>query len=135
MNPDGSDPEETDSDLDSGTDAGDSEQSEGEDEQQAGDGTYDPRSHNTRAHPRSRRSGYATPNVDLVFAVSTKARLPAFPIGAIELLTFFPHHTQWPEAGLRLYRNGWVSPDIAKMQLHARGTLSKSNGDRRTLPR
>ena len=62
----------------------------------------------------------------LASAISVKARLPPCNIGAIELLTFFPHHVHWPEAGLRLYRNGWSTSEIARIQLHARGKLTKA---------
>ena len=72
-----------------------------------------------------------TKNEALVDAVTIKARLPPCHIGAVELLTFFPHHTQWPEAGLRLYRNGWDHSEVARIQLHARGTLDKEAYKRR----
>ena len=71
-------------------------------------------------------------NGNLSTAINVIARLPPCPIGVVELLTFFPNHTQWPEAGLRLYRNGWHTLDIATVQLHARGRLSTRSSRQRT---
>jgi hypothetical protein len=65
-------------------------------------------------------------------AVSVRSPLPPCDLGAVELLTFFPNHTQWPEAGLRLYRNGWSSQDIADTQLYVRGGLNNDNSRKRT---
>lgn len=64
-------------------------------------------------------------NEALATAISVKAHLPNCAIGIVEFLSFFPVHTQWPEAGLRPYRNEWRHTDVAKVQLHARGTLTK----------
>lgn len=71
-------------------------------------------------------SDNATPgkNAELASAISPRARLPPCNLGAVEFLTFFPLHIQWPELGLRLYRNGWSSLSIAKATLHARNKLS-----------
>ena len=40
-------------------------------------------------------------------------------------MTFFPLHDQWPEAGLRVFRNGWKNADVAKIQLFARNTWTE----------
>ena len=73
----------------------------------------------------------ATKNEALIDAITVKARLPPCEIGAVELLTFFPHHTQWPEAGLRLYRNGWDHTEVARIQLHAQNTLDQESYTKR----
>lgn len=70
-------------------------------------------------------------NRDLFGTLPATVSLPPCDIGAVELLTFFPNHTQWPEAGLRLYRNQWAMIDIASGQLYARGNLSSASRDRR----
>lgn len=57
-------------------------------------------------------------------AVNADVALPKCTIGAMELCTFFPNHTQWPNALLRLKRNGWVIKNIAKAQLFARANLT-----------
>lgn len=48
-------------------------------------------------------------------------------MGAVEILTFFPHMMQWPDALFRLLRSGWTSSDIATAQLYARGGLEKDD--------
>lgn len=73
----------------------------------------------------------AIKNEALASATSVKTRLPTCTIGATELMTFFPHHEQWPEAGLRLFRNGWKNADVATIQLHARDKLSQTAYTRR----
>ena len=70
-------------------------------------------------------------NTHLTGAVDFYARLPPCNLGAVELCTFFPNHTQWPEPGLRLLRNGWKYEDIAMAQLHARNNVNKAYMDRR----
>ena len=70
-------------------------------------------------------------NTHLTGAVDFYARLPPCDLGAVELCTFFPNHTQWPEPGLRLLRNGWKYEDIAMAQLHARNNVNKAYMDRR----
>lgn len=54
-------------------------------------------------------------------AVAADAALPAFEIGAVELLTFYPNHTQWPDPMLRLKSHGWDTPEMAKVICFARG--------------
>ena len=156
VNPAGSDPEESDSDLeDEDDDNGiveDAVVTESDEEESVSAAQEDDVSDYEESVSRRRRStrearnrSSTTPtanpapaerrssdfNVDLASAIRIRARLPARNLGAVELLTFFPAHTQWPEAGLRLYRNGWTTLDIAKMQLHARGRLSKSTTSKR----
>ena len=77
------------------------------------------------------RGGRRNYHEDLASAVAVGTRLPSCQIGAVELLTFFPNHTQWPEAGLRLYRNGFKHKEIAKVQLQARGKLDKASQQKR----
>ena len=146
VNPEGSDPEETDSDRESGEDetsgTKDSPEEEEEDEENdhdESDTDFSPRKRKPKSRMRggstrgslTKRVGQITHNVDLASAIGVGARLPPCQIGAVELLTFFPNHTQWPEAGLRLYRNGWAGLEIAKVQLHARGRLNKKSCDKR----
>ncbi|EME85851.1 uncharacterized protein MYCFIDRAFT_82430 [Pseudocercospora fijiensis CIRAD86] len=64
-------------------------------------------------------------------AVGPDVRLPQIPMGAREILTFFPNHTQWFDVMKRLMRNHFSTEEIARAQLHARGTLTKDNRDRR----
>lgn len=71
-------------------------------------------------------------NESLSTAVSASVKLPTCEIGAVELLTFFPNHTQWPLAHLRITSNGWKSPDVAKYSLYARGTLSYETAKKRS---
>lgn len=66
----------------------------------------------------------ASGTAELSSAISANARLPPCKLGAVEIVTFFPLHTRWPELGLRLYRNGWKSLSIAKATLHAREKLN-----------
>jgi hypothetical protein len=80
---------------------------------------------NATPKPQAKPKPMPIKNEALVDAITIKARLPPCQIGAVELLTFFPHHSQWPEVGLRIYRNGWKHPDVARIHLHARGTLTK----------
>lgn len=144
VNEEGSDPEETDSDLEDENEdqtevimdvddqdivdnGSDSVSEEGEKE-------TEPRTRNAKAAaPKSRAKGTKLPpkNEALTDAITIKARLPPCQIGAVEFLTFFPHHTQWPEAGLRLYRNGWNHSDVARIQLNARATLDEESYTRR----
>jgi hypothetical protein len=70
-------------------------------------------------------------NEALAKAIPARARLPSCDIGIVELLTFFPNHTQWPEAGLRPYQNEWKHPDVARIQLHARGKLTRDAYEKR----
>ncbi|KAK4541804.1 hypothetical protein LTR36_007336 [Oleoguttula mirabilis] len=70
-------------------------------------------------------------NGELDSAISVTARLPQCEIGAVELLVFFPHQTQWPKAILRLLGNDWTIEDIAKAQLHGRGARSSEGCHRR----
>ncbi|KAK4541805.1 hypothetical protein LTR36_007337 [Oleoguttula mirabilis] len=70
-------------------------------------------------------------NYDFKAAAHASARLPACEIGAVELVCFFPNHTQWPKALLRLIGNGWNTKEIATAQLHARGALSAETHARR----
>ena len=149
VNPDGSDPEETDSDLDDeddvpmadveggdGTSDGEAESDSSDDDEFMPRKGASRRAKGTRSQstlrlpvaPKRKRLGYRS---DLAGAVGANALLPACEIGAVELLTFFPNHTQWPEVGLRLYGNGWNTLNVAKMQLHPRGRLNKAKGDKR----
>lgn len=60
---------------------------------------------------------------ELSTAIHVNARLPPCDLGAVEMLTFFPYHVQWPEICLRLYRNKWTSLAIAKAIMHARDKI------------
>lgn len=70
-------------------------------------------------------------NTNISTAVDYLTELPQMVIGAQELLTFFPHHTKWPTVLFRLYRHGWSTGSIAKLQLHARGNLDNAEYHRR----
>jgi hypothetical protein len=86
----------------------------------------------TDTPPRRKTKGKTRDyNEALDGAIPASAKLPPCEIGAIELLTFFPNHTQWPEAHLRLIRNGWKNLDIAKVSLYARSTLSFETAKKR----
>lgn len=69
----------------------------------------------------------APDKTNLKLAIPIEARLPERNIGAVEVLTFFPHHIRWPELGVRLFRNGWKSMALAKGVLHARNELSRND--------
>ena len=146
VNPRGFDPEETDSDLDTDDevrtpDVGGSSSSVSTEEKDTSEyEVYPPRRPSSTRKGRKSRSISTTQKPgavrrdyrsDLAGSISVRAPLPACDIGAVEFLTFFPNHTQWPEAGLRLLRNKWSSLDIAKAQLHARGKLNKQSCERR----
>lgn len=64
-------------------------------------------------------------------AIEYLSELPQMVISAHELLTFFPHHTKWPTVIFRLYRNGWSTGAMAKLQLHARNLLDSAQYERR----
>ncbi|EMC96354.1 hypothetical protein BAUCODRAFT_24149 [Baudoinia panamericana UAMH 10762] len=64
-------------------------------------------------------------NVELEGAPRTNVALPQCEMSAVEILTFFPHHTQWPGVLFRLIGNGWKTADIAKAQVFARGLLDE----------
>ncbi|KAF7198047.1 hypothetical protein HII31_00761 [Pseudocercospora fuligena] len=72
-----------------------------------------------------------TYNTYLPTEIGADVQLPQMPMGARELLTFFPNHTQWFVCMKRLIRNYFTSEEIARAQLHARGTLTRENRDRR----
>ena len=63
--------------------------------------------------------------------VPSFADLPDCEIGAVELLTFFPNHTQWPKVVLRLIGNGWTGEDMAKVIFWARGLNDKEEVEKR----
>ncbi|KAK4632081.1 hypothetical protein CLAFUW4_02457 [Fulvia fulva] len=66
-------------------------------------------------------------NDAIASAVRPEAEPPRMIMGAVEILTFFPHMMQWPDALFRLLRSGWTSSDIATAQLYARGGLEKDD--------
>lgn len=70
-------------------------------------------------------------NIDHPSGIQVTAGLPACQIGAVELLAFFPFHTEWPKVLLRLLGNGWTSNTLAQASLHARDTLSVATCTRR----
>lgn len=70
-------------------------------------------------------------NRNISTAVDYLTELPQMVISAEEFLTFFPHHTKWPTVLFRLYRHGWSTGSIAKLQLHARGNLDNAEYQRR----
>lgn len=82
----------------------------------------------TTSNGRRRVAGW---NVDLRNATSASVRLPQCDIGAVELATFFPNHTQWPAVVLRLIASGWNARDITDVQLHAHGAISAQARTRR----
>lgn len=79
----------------------------------------------------NRPKNYGGYNDGINNAVDVRSELPQMVIGAVEFLTFFPHHTQWPTIIFRLYRHGWSTGAMAKAMLHARGTLNRIEWDRR----
>ncbi|KAK3680691.1 hypothetical protein LTR37_021104 [Vermiconidia calcicola] len=144
VNPLGWDSEETDSDLDSDDNQEEAVRCDEDNSSSLGQGVsadqdYQPedKRQSTRngrgraAKAVALRSGRSGLHTELSSAIGVEAQLPGCQIGAVELLTFFPNHTQWPEAGLRLYRNGWKTLDIAKLQLHARNRLTRQGCDKR----
>ncbi|KAK3697496.1 hypothetical protein LTR37_017442 [Vermiconidia calcicola] len=144
VNPLGWDPEETDSDFDSDDSEEEAVRCDEDSSSSLGQGVgadedYQPENkrQSTRngrgraAKAVARRSGRSGYHTELSSAIGVEAQLPSCQLGAVELLTFFPNHTQWPEAGLRLYRNGWKTLDIAKVQLHARNRLTRQGCDKR----
>ena len=64
-------------------------------------------------------------------AIRVEAKLPQCQISAVELLTFFPNHTQWPKVIMRLIGTGWATSEIAKATLHARSAGSVEDCTRR----
>lgn len=64
-------------------------------------------------------------------AVSKTAKLPYMVIGAVELCTFFPNHSQWPDYIFRLLRNGWNCREIGRAQLFARHDLDRDTSQTR----
>ena len=82
-------------------------------------------------NPPRRRGRQHNYNDAFQLAAPVQTPLPHCEMGARELLTLFPHHTQWPEAGLRLLRNTWTNRDIALAQLHGCGQVSVANCDKR----
>lgn len=82
------------------------------------------RSNAASTTPQSKNEALAT-------AIPAKARLPSCDIGIVELLCFFPNHTKWPEAGIRAYRNEWKHGEVARIQLHARGKLTRDAYEKR----
>ena len=142
VNEEGTDPEETDSDREEEEDETEEEEdavengSESEYEVASATPKVDTKrgsrrkvgldtTKNATPKPQTRPKRMPPKNEALTSAITIKARLPPCQIGAVELMTFFPHHSQWPEVGLRVYRNGWDHSDVARIQLHARGTLDK----------
>ncbi|KAF2160883.1 hypothetical protein M409DRAFT_28763 [Zasmidium cellare ATCC 36951] len=83
-----------------------------------------------RKRDRNVRTGRGYNN-GITTAVDGFCELPQMVITAVEFLTFFPHHTQWPTVLFRLYRNGWSTGSMAKSMLHARGNLDRAEWDRR----
>ncbi|KAK4505944.1 hypothetical protein PRZ48_003909 [Zasmidium cellare] len=71
-------------------------------------------------------------NDSIATAVDGLVELPQMVITAVEFLTFFPHHTQWPTILFRLYRNGWSTGSMAKLILYARGLLDHAELNRRS---
>ncbi|CAK3966110.1 Hypothetical predicted protein [Lecanosticta acicola] len=70
-------------------------------------------------------------NTSIGSAIPVGFRLPNCVVSAVELLTYFPYHLQWPDIVFRLWRAGFRSPTMAKTQLYARGTLNKTELKRR----
>ncbi|QIX00398.1 hypothetical protein AMS68_005915 [Peltaster fructicola] len=64
-------------------------------------------------------------------APSVRIALPEMVIGAYELLAYFPNHTQWPAAIIRLICNEWSTDNISAAQLFARGHQSGDEHHRR----
>lgn len=76
-----------------------------------------------------------TYNEALATAPSATTPFPELALSAMEIVKFFPNHTQYPEILFRLLRSGWDAPTIAKAQLHARDSggdvLTAANKQRR----
>ncbi|EME40091.1 hypothetical protein DOTSEDRAFT_28011 [Dothistroma septosporum NZE10] len=70
-------------------------------------------------------------NAGIDSGVAMNKPLPNCPIGIIELLVYFPHHTKYAENMMRLYRAGWRSAVMGQVQLHARDSLDKKELDKR----
>lgn len=65
-------------------------------------------------------------------AVSASTPLPDVPLSAVELATFYPLHTSWPEYLLRFFRNDWTMSLVAKAQLYARDDLTQGEHTKRS---
>lgn len=70
-------------------------------------------------------------NQYLASAIAATRDIPRMPMSAIEILTFFPNHTLWFAIMMRLVRHDWTTERMARMQLHARGTLIKDYLEKR----
>ncbi|KAK5118705.1 hypothetical protein LTR85_007911 [Meristemomyces frigidus] len=75
------------------------------------------------ANGNRRIAGY---NSEIKTAAPINIRLPACEIGVVELLTFFPQHTLWPRSLPRFIANKWKTAEVARVQLYARGALTKA---------
>ena len=64
-------------------------------------------------------------------AISVEAKLPQCQVSAVELLTFFPNHTQWPKVMMRLIGTGWTTSEVAKATLYCRNAGSVDDARRR----
>jgi hypothetical protein len=61
----------------------------------------------------------------IVTAISAVYPFVDAPLSAVELTTFYPHHTVYPGYLLRLLRNGWGMSQVAKAQLYPRNGYNK----------
>ncbi|KAK3075826.1 hypothetical protein LTR53_000528 [Teratosphaeriaceae sp. CCFEE 6253] len=60
-------------------------------------------------------------------AAQDDVKLFAGKMSAIELVSFYPNYTLWPNVILRRLGNGWPNKVIAAAQLHYHGKLNKDN--------